>query len=104
LTSLIAAPASQRGVVEADFRPELRNLDLPTLIIHGDADTSAPLERTGRPTADLIPDSRLVVIEGVGHGLYASAAARCNGELLDFIAACPSKDVGGYQEPEVARQ
>jgi non-heme chloroperoxidase len=103
-TPLIAALASRRSAVEANFRPELRRLGLPTLIIHGDADTSAPLELTGRPTAALIPGSRLVVIEGVGHGLYASAAARCNGELLDFIAACPSKHVGGYREPDVARR
>lgn len=103
-TPLVVALACQRSIVEADFRPELRSLDLPTLIIHGDADTSAPLERTGRPTAALIPASRLVVIEGAGHGLYASAAARCNRELLDFIAACPLKHIGEYQEPEVARQ
>ncbi|MDX6395374.1 MAG: non-heme chloroperoxidase [Streptosporangiaceae bacterium] len=103
-TPLIAAMASQRSVIEADFRPELRSLDLPTLIIQGDADTSLPLELTGRPTAALVPDSKLVVIEGAGHGLYASAAARYNSELLHFISACPAKQDGAYQEPQAARQ
>jgi hypothetical protein len=51
-----------------------------------------------------LPDNTLVVIEGAGHGLYASAAARYNGELLAFISTCPPKHVGGYREPEVARQ
>jgi non-heme chloroperoxidase len=103
-TPLIAAMASQRSVVEADFRPELRRLDLPTLIIQGDADTSLPLELTGRPTAALVPDNKLVVIEGAGHGLYASAAVRYNSELLHFISACPTKQDGAYQEPQAARQ
>jgi non-heme chloroperoxidase len=102
-TPLVVALACQRSMVEADFRAELPSLDVPTLIIHGDADTSAPLERTGRPTAALIAGSRLVVVEGAGHGLYASAAARCNGELLDFIAACPLKHVGEYRASEIAR-
>ena len=103
-TPLIVLLACQRSVVEADFRPELRRLDLPTLVIQGDADTSAPLELTGRPTAVLVPGSRLVVIEGAGHGLYASAAARYNSELLHFISACPPKQDGARQEPQTVRQ
>jgi non-heme chloroperoxidase len=103
-TPLIAAMASQRSVVEADFRPELRSLDLPTLIIQGDADTSLPLELTGRPTAALVPASRLVVIEGTGHGLYASAAARYNDELLHFISSCPPRQDAIYHEPQAVRQ
>jgi pimeloyl-ACP methyl ester carboxylesterase len=99
-TPLIASLACQRSFVEADFRPELRRLDLPALVIQGDADTSAPLELTGRPTAALVPASRLVVIDGAGHGLYASAASRYNTELLDFMSACPRKSVGTSQEPQ----
>jgi non-heme chloroperoxidase len=102
-TPLVAALESQRSVVEADFRAELRRLALPTLVIHGDADTSAPLELTGRPTAALILSSRLVVIEGVGHGLYASAAARFNAEILDFISSCPTNREGAHRETEVVR-
>ncbi len=102
-TPLIVALACQRSLVEADFRPELRRLDLPTLIIHGDADTSAPLELTARPTAALVPSSRLVLIEGAGHGLYASAAALYNTELLHFISSCPTSQFGAHDEPQTAR-
>lgn len=103
-TPLIVSLKCQRSFVEADFRAELRRLNLPTLIIQGDADTSLTLELSGRPTAALVPDNALVVIEGAGHGLYASAAARYNGELLAFISRCPSKHVGGQREPGVAHQ
>jgi non-heme chloroperoxidase len=103
-TPLTVALACQRSMVEADFRAELRRLDLPTLIIHGDVDTSAPLEITARPTAALVPGSRLVLIEGAGHGLYASAAAPYNIELLRFIATCPTEQIGAHREPQVARQ
>jgi pimeloyl-ACP methyl ester carboxylesterase len=62
-------------------------LDIPVLLIHGDADASAPLELTGRPTAALIPDARLVVYPGAPHGLYVSHAERFTTDLLDFLAS-----------------
>jgi non-heme chloroperoxidase len=103
-TPLIVALACQRSLVESDFRAELRRLDLPTLIIHGDVDTSAPLELTARPTAALVRGSQLVIIEGAGHGLYASAAAPYNIELLQFVSTCPTAEIGAHREPQVARQ
>jgi pimeloyl-ACP methyl ester carboxylesterase len=86
-TPLPVLLACQRSFIEADARADLARLGPPALVVHGDADTSCPLEITGRPTAELVPDGRLVVIEGAGHGLYASAAARYNAVLLDFLTA-----------------
>ncbi|MBO0690570.1 MAG: alpha/beta hydrolase [Candidatus Dormibacteraeota bacterium] len=71
--------------VETDCREELRRFPLPTLVLHGDADASAPLEITGRPTADLLPDGELEVYPGTGHGLYVSEQGRVNADLLAFI-------------------
>ncbi len=68
-----------------DFRTELSRFDVPTLILHGDADTSAPLELTARKTAALIPDNRLVIYPGAGHGLFASEQSQLNSDLIDFI-------------------
>jgi hypothetical protein len=45
-----------------------------------------------------------VVIEGAGHGLYASAAALYNTELLQFISTCRRGRIGAHLEPQVARQ
>jgi pimeloyl-ACP methyl ester carboxylesterase len=44
----------------------LRKIELPVLVIHGDCDTLISVEG-GRRTAELIPDARLEVIEGMGH-------------------------------------
>lgn len=63
---------------------KLTTLQVPTLILHGSADRSAPLEATGRPTAALIPSCRLVVFDGAGHGLYPSEASRYNEEIIGF--------------------
>jgi non-heme chloroperoxidase len=79
---------TQRTFSRADLRGELAGLDLPALVIQGSADRSTPLELTGRRTAALVPGSRLVVIDGAGHGLYTSAAARYNAELIGFARSC----------------
>ena len=71
--------------VDTDCREELRRFPLPVLILHGDADASTPLEITGRPTADLLPDVQLTVYPGAGHGLYVSEHDRVNADLLAFM-------------------
>jgi pimeloyl-ACP methyl ester carboxylesterase len=70
-----------------DMRDELRKIQVPTLIVHGDQDASAPIDLTGRKTAALIDGSRLVVYEGAGHGLYASDHDRLNADIVEFIRA-----------------
>jgi len=71
--------------LHADFRSELTQITVPTLVIHGTADASMPIALTGRRTAALIPDCRFTPIEGAGHGLYVSEALHYNAALLDFI-------------------
>jgi pimeloyl-ACP methyl ester carboxylesterase len=71
--------------MHADFRSELTQLAVPTLVIHGTADTSMPIALTGHKTAALIPDCRSTWIDGAGHGLYVSETRRYNAALLDFI-------------------
>jgi pimeloyl-ACP methyl ester carboxylesterase len=70
---------------DADMRAELQKIRVPALIIHGDQDASAPIELTGRKTADLIPGASLTVYPGAGHGLYASDHYTLNADLLAFI-------------------
>jgi pimeloyl-ACP methyl ester carboxylesterase len=71
---------------DVDMRAELPKIAVPVLIVHGDADASAPIDLTGRRTAALIAGSRLVVYPGAGHGLYASDHGRLNSDILAFIA------------------
>lgn len=76
-----------RTTTETDYRPDLRAITTPTLVIHGDKDASAVLDLTGRPTAALIPGAKLVVYEGAAHGLFLTHIDRLNKDLRDFIAA-----------------
>jgi hypothetical protein len=73
--------------MHADLRDELQKIGVPTLIVHGDQDASAPIDLTGRQTAALIADATLVVYPGAGHGLYASDHDTLNADLLAFIRA-----------------
>lgn len=68
-----------------DFRAELRRVSVPTLIIHGDRDVSAPLPITGKPTAELIPGSQLKVYEGAPHGLLYTHMDRLHADILQFL-------------------
>jgi pimeloyl-ACP methyl ester carboxylesterase len=73
-----------RVFTETDFRSELSQISLPTVIIHGDSDTSAPIDRTGRKTASLISGSQLKVYEDAAHGLPITHMERLNQDLLAF--------------------
>jgi pimeloyl-ACP methyl ester carboxylesterase len=68
----------------ADLRADLAGIDVPTLVIQGDADKNNPLELTGRRVAELIPGATLVVLDGAGHGLYRSEARRYTSEIVRF--------------------
>ena len=70
---------------DVDMRAELPKIQVPALIVHGDQDASAPIELTGRKTAELIGGASLTVYPGAGHGLYASDHAALNADLLAFI-------------------
>ena len=69
-----------------DFRADLGRCDVPTLVIHGDADAIVPFAVSGRRMAEAVPGSRLVVIEGGPHGILVSHAAEVNRALREFLA------------------
>lgn len=87
----IAALASPKGTLDCvstwvtDFRKDLARVDVPTLVVHGDADRITPLSATGQPTHDAIRGSRLVVVKGGPHGLNWTHADEVNRELLGFL-------------------
>lgn len=90
VTTILATPlevqsACMRAFALTDLTEELRDLPVPALVIHGDADASAPIEITGRPTSDLIPDARLAVYPGAPHGLYVTERERLAVDLQSFI-------------------
>jgi non-heme chloroperoxidase len=84
-TPLPVALETNRRVTSTDFRKELPGIKVPTLVIHGDKDVSAPIDLTGRPTAALIPKAQLKVYEGAPHGIFVTHKDRLNADLLGFI-------------------
>ncbi len=82
--SPIATTEMLRAMSESDFRTGLKAIDVPALVIHGQADQGAPIELTGRPTAAAIPGSRLEIYE-TGHGLLITEKERLNRDLLAFM-------------------
>ena len=68
-----------------DFRGDLPEIDVPMLVIQGDADQVLPIDKTGRRLPALIKDVQLVVVEGGPHAIPWTHAAQVNTALLDFI-------------------
>lgn len=68
-----------------DFRPDLATIDVPTLVIHGDDDQIVPIDISGRLTADLVRDAKLLVYEGGAHGLPDTDRDRLHADMLAFI-------------------
>jgi len=73
------------GTWATDFRADLPKIDVPVLVIQGDADQVLPLDRTGQRLPGLIHDAKLIVIEGGPHAIPWTHAAEINVALLDFL-------------------
>ncbi len=69
-----------------DFRPDLDHVKVPTLVIHGTADKTVPIEATGHVVADKVPGATLIEYEGEPHAVFATQQDRLTRDLLDFLA------------------
>lgn len=70
---------------ETDFTEDLKKFDLPTLIVHGDADQVVPIDAAGKAAAKLVPHAVLKIYEGGPHGVTDTHKDRLNADLLAFI-------------------
>jgi non-heme chloroperoxidase len=72
---------------ETDLTEDLKRVDVPTLIVHGDDDQIVPIDASARRAAELVKDATLKVYEGAPHGLAQVAPTKdqFNAELLDFL-------------------
>ena len=83
-----SAQAHHEGIKafsETDFTDDLRAIDVPTLIMHGDDDQIVPIANSSEKAATLIADARLKVYPGLSHGMCTVNAGTLNADLLDFI-------------------
>jgi non-heme chloroperoxidase len=70
---------------ETDFTEDLKKMDVPTLIIHGDDDQIVPINDSALLAAALVKDSKLKVYPGAPHGLCSTRKDEVNADLLAFI-------------------
>ena len=82
--SAIAALASVDCWIE-DFREDQAKIDVPTLILHGDADKILPPDATSRRQAKMIKGAKFVELPGGPHGVLWTHADKVNKELLAFL-------------------
>ncbi len=81
-----------------DFRTDVARIDIPTLVIHGEADRIVPIAASGQRTAKLIKEARLVVIKDGPHNVAWTHAEEVNAALGDFLG----QEVA--EQPASARQ
>lgn len=74
-----------REFSEVDYTDDLKAIDVPTLVIHGDDDQMVPIGNAGLLSAEIIADATLKIYEGAPHGLTATHQDRFNADLLAFI-------------------
>ena len=68
-----------------DFRADLPEIDVPMLVLHGDADQVLPIGKTASRLPGLIKDMHLVVVQGGPHAIPWTHAAQVIAALLDFL-------------------
>ncbi|WP_313176849.1 alpha/beta hydrolase [Massilia sp.] len=83
--SIKSAYACIKQFSETDFSEDLKKMTVPTLVVHGDDDQIVPIATTARRAVELLPQGRLSVYEGAGHGLPLTHKDKLNAELLAFL-------------------
>ncbi len=72
---------------ETDLTEDLKKIDVPTLILHGDDDQIVPIGASAMLSSKLVKDAQLKVYEGAPHGMCTTLKDRVNEDLLAFIKA-----------------
>ncbi|MGH8782911.1 alpha/beta fold hydrolase [Paraburkholderia sp.] len=71
---------------EVDYTEDLKKIDVPTLILHGDDDQIVPIDDSGRLSAKLVKNATLKVYPGASHGMCVVNADEVNADLLAFLS------------------
>jgi non-heme chloroperoxidase len=75
---------------ETDFTEDLKQFDVPTLLLHGEDDQIVPVKDSSVKSARLIKGAKDIYFPGTPHGLTATHQDRVNAELLQFLRSAPA--------------
>lgn len=84
------AKAHYDGIVafsQTDFTEDLKGISIPVLVIHGDDDQVVPYDDSGKLSAVLVKNGKLITYEGAPHGIPTTHADQVNADLLAFITS-----------------
>jgi non-heme chloroperoxidase len=76
---------SIKAFSETDFTGDLKKIDVPTLVMHGDDDQILPVKDSAVKSARLIKDAKEIYYPGASHGLTATHQDQVNADLLAFL-------------------
>jgi non-heme chloroperoxidase len=74
-----------REFSEVDYTPDLKKIDRPTLVLHGDDDQIVPIDAAGKMSAKIVPGAKLKIYAGAPHGMPTTHQDEVNADLLAFI-------------------
>ena len=77
--------AAAKAFATTDFRADLAHFKVPTLVIHGTADKTVPIDATARAVARAVPQAQLIEYDGEPHGVFATQTERLTRDLLAFL-------------------
>ena len=83
--SVKATLACAGAFATTDFRPDLSSFNVPTLIIHGTADQTVPIDASAREAVKGIANATLIEYDGAPHGLFATHKDMLTSDLLAFM-------------------
>jgi non-heme chloroperoxidase len=76
---------SVKAFSETDFTEDLKKIDVPTLVLHGEDDQVVPVHDSARKSARLIAGAKAIYYPGAPHGITATHQDRINADLLAFL-------------------
>jgi pimeloyl-ACP methyl ester carboxylesterase len=96
--------AAAHAFATTDFRPDLPSFTVPTLVIHGTADKTVPIDATGRAVAGAVQHAQLVEYDGEPHGVFATQTDRLIRDLLTFLSGGDLREAALDQASQADRQ
>ncbi|PVY79880.1 non-heme chloroperoxidase [Cupriavidus alkaliphilus] len=84
---IVGQYACIREFSEVDYTEDLKKIDVPTLILHGDDDQIVPIGNSARLSAEIVKDATLKIYPGASHGMCVINADQVNADLLAFLNA-----------------
>ena len=76
---------SIKAFSETDFSEDLKSIEQPVLVMHGEDDQIVPVDNTAREAIKLLQNGEIITYEGLSHGLFATHPDIINADLLRFI-------------------